>query len=139
LPEESTTVDLALGRRSAKAFDRGDIDGVLAMYGPDAILDMSSVGMGVFEGQEAIRGFYEDWRASYKDFEQVIEEARDLGNGVAFSVVTAHGCLHGSASRLELRYALVGTWANGLVERHWNYTDVDEARRAAERLAEERG
>jgi ketosteroid isomerase-like protein len=71
--QESTTVDFAAGRRSGEAFDRGDIDGVLAMYGPDAVLDMSPVGMGVLEGHEAIRGFYEDWRASYEDFEQVFE------------------------------------------------------------------
>jgi ketosteroid isomerase-like protein len=139
MPEESTTVDLAAPRRSAEAFDRGDIDGVLAMYAPDAVLDMSPVGMGVFEGREAIRSFYEDWRRSYEDFEQVVEEVRDLGNGVGFVVTAAHGRLHGSASRVELRYASVGISANGLVEHHTNYTNIDEARAVAERLAEERG
>jgi hypothetical protein len=45
---EPTTVDFAADRRSAAAFDRGDIDGVLAMYRPDAVWDMSPAGMGVF-------------------------------------------------------------------------------------------
>jgi len=31
--------------------------------GRDAALDTSPVGMGVFEGREAIRGFYEEARA----------------------------------------------------------------------------
>jgi hypothetical protein len=69
----------------------------------------------------------------------VIEELRDLGNGVSFAVVAAHGRLHGSASPLDLRFAGVGIWADGLVEQHRNYTDIDQARAAAERLAEERG
>jgi hypothetical protein len=30
-------------------------------------------------------------------------------------------------------------WANGVILRGTNYTDIDEARTAAERLAEERG
>jgi ketosteroid isomerase-like protein len=139
MPKEATLVDLAVLRRGAEAFDRRDIDGVVAMYRPDAVFDMSPVGMGVFEGHEAIRGFYEDWRGSYEDFEQVIEEARDLGKGVSFAVIAGHGRLQGSASRLDLAYAAVGIWAYGLVEGHTNYTDIDEARAAAERLAEERG
>jgi ketosteroid isomerase-like protein len=139
MPDESTTVDLAVLRRGVEAFDRRDIDGVVAMYRPDAVVDMSPVGMGVFEGHEAIRGFYEDWRGSYEDFEQVIEEARDLGNGVSFAVIAGHGRLNGSASRLDVSFAAVGIWADGLVEQHRNYTDIDQARAAAERLAEERG
>jgi hypothetical protein len=33
----------------------------------------------------------------------------------------------------------VVTWIDGLIERTTNYFDIDEARAAAERLAEERG
>jgi hypothetical protein len=33
----------------------------------------------------------------------------------------------------------VGVWVDGLIERTTNYTDIDEARADAERLAEERG
>jgi ketosteroid isomerase-like protein len=78
-PDESGTVDFATGRRSGEAFDRGEIDGVLAMYGPDAVLDKSPVGMGVFEGREAIRGFYEDWHTNYTD----IDEARGVAQQLA--------------------------------------------------------
>src|SRR5262245_29744954 len=117
IPKESTTVDLAAFRRGVEGFNRRDFDAAVASFGPDAILDMSPVGMGVFEGREAARGFYEDWRDSYEDFEQVIDELRDLGSGVGFAVVLAHGRLHGSASRLEFRYAGVGIWRDGLVER----------------------
>src|SRR5205814_59616 len=47
--------------------------------------------------------------------------------------------LVGGSGEVRLRYAAVGVWADGLVVRVTNYTDVDEARAAAERLAEERG
>jgi hypothetical protein len=30
---------------------------------------MSAMGLGVLEGQAAIRGLYEDWRSSYEAFE----------------------------------------------------------------------
>jgi ketosteroid isomerase-like protein len=136
---ESTTVDLAANRRAFEAFDRGDFDGAVAAFWPDVVLDMSPVGMGVFEGREAARDFYEDWRGSYEDYGQVIEEVCDLGNGVGFAVVAAHGRLRGSASRLELRYAGVGIWREGLVERFTTYTNIRQARADAERLAGERG
>jgi ketosteroid isomerase-like protein len=131
---------LATVRRSAAAFDRGDIDGVLAMYGPDAVLDMSPVGMGVFEDRKAIRGFWEDWFGAYEEWEQVVEELRDLGCGVGFGVYLQRGRPAGSSGFVEPRYAAVAiVKGDGLVERIKVYTDVDEARAAAERLAEERG
>jgi hypothetical protein len=39
---------------------------------------------------------------------------------------------------VELRYAAMGTLVNGLVERIKVYTEIDQARPAAERLAQER-
>jgi len=38
-----------------------------------------------------------------------------------------------------MRYAAVGVWREGLIERVTSYRDIDEARAAAERLAESRG
>jgi len=49
------------------------------------------------------------------------------------------GRLAGSSGSVELRYAGVSTWADGLIERVTTYLDINEARAAAERLAEERG
>jgi ketosteroid isomerase-like protein len=138
--EESTTPDmLATTGRSNEAIIRRDFDAVIAIFWPDAALDTSPVGMGVFEGREAIRGFYEDWFGSYEDFEQVIEEARDLGSDVGLAVYLQSGRPAGSSRFVELRYASVTTWPNGLIQRSTQYTDVDQARAAAERLAEERG
>jgi hypothetical protein len=37
-----------------------------------------------------------------------------------------------------MRYAVVATWVDGMIERFTTYTNIDEGRAAAERLAEER-
>ena len=140
MPEKSTTPDmLATTRRSNDAIIRRDFDAVIAIFWPDAALDTSPVGMGVFEGREAIRGFYEDWFGSYEDFEQVIEEARDLGSHVGLAVYLQRGRPAGSSGFVELRYAGIGIWRDGLVERFTLYTDIDEARVDAERFAQQRG
>ena len=140
MSEKSTTPDLVEAlRRSSEAFDRRDWDGVFAIYAPDAAWDLSLLGMGVFEGREAMRGFFEDWRGAYEEWDQVIEEFRDLGNGVTFSVQHQRGRLLGSSGVAALRYGSVAIWRDGLIERVTNYHDIDEGRAAAERLAEERG
>jgi ketosteroid isomerase-like protein len=82
---------------------------------------------------------FEDWWHSYEDIEQVIEEFLDLGGGVAFVVGVMRGQLSGSGGFLEQRYGSVTVWEDGLVECVRIYGDLDEARAAAERLAEERG
>jgi hypothetical protein len=86
----------------------------------------------------AIRRFFEEWWGSYREYRNQVEEILDLGNGIIFSVVRIEGLLVGSDAYTRLRYAGVGEWAEGVIMRTTNYTDIDEARAAAERLAEER-
>ena len=81
---------------------------------------------------------FADWRGAYEDFEQVLEDFRDLGNGVIFAVILQKARLTGSASYLQLQYAGVAIWRDGLIERVTAYPGIDEARAAAERLAQER-
>jgi ketosteroid isomerase-like protein len=141
MPEESTTPDLEDRTREAiDAISRRDLDAVLARYTPDAVWLAASQGMaGTFEGREAIRGLLQDTVASYDDYEIVLEEFRDLGNGVTLNVDVMRGRPTGSSVFVEGRAAMVVVWADGLVERLTIYTDIDKARADAERLAEERG
>jgi hypothetical protein len=87
----------------------------------------------------AIRGFWQDWFASYEEHWFGQEEVLDLGNGVVFSVVIQKARLVGSSGEVRLRSGVVGEWAHGLIVRVTLYPDIDEARAAAERLAESRG
>ena len=136
MPEESTTPDLVERVRGlVGALDRCDVDTVVSFLAPDAVL---AAEVGRFEGVAAIRGFLEDWLANYEEFAATLEEVRDLGNGVTFSVILQHGRLVGSSGQVQLRHAMVNVWVDGFIARTVTDPDIDEARAAAERLAEER-
>jgi ketosteroid isomerase-like protein len=138
--EESTTADLVgLGRRSSEAVNSGDLDAMVSFFAPDAVWDLSPVGMGTFEGRDAIRGFAEDWLGAYEEFEMKAEERHDLGNGVTFSVIRQNARPTASQGHVATRYAAVAVWVDGMIVRATQYADLDEARAAAERLAKERG
>ena len=141
MSQESTTPDLVeLSRGLFDAAQRREFDAILLRYAPDAVWDMNPLGgLGTFEGHAAIRGFWRDWFASYEELEIGLDEILDLGNGVIFAVDRTSGCLIGSTGRVEFRYAIVAVWEEGLIVQITMYTDIDEARAAAVRLAEERG
>ena len=140
MSEESTTPDLVeLTRGLLQAADRGDFDAALRFYAPDSVWDMSPWGMGTHEGPAAIRGLNEDWFAAYEEWEIEPEEIRDLGNGIVFGVFSQHARPAGSTSYVRMRQAAVVIWVDGVIARLTMYPDIDDARAAAERLAEERG
>ena len=137
MSEESTTPDLvALARRPYEAFNRRDFDVMMSVYGPDTVFEMELV---VLHGSAAIRELYEEWSGGYEDFEVELEDTFDLGNGVTVAVALVRGRPGGSSGFVQLRFAAVATWHDSLIERITTYTDIDEARAAAERLAKERG
>ena len=139
MSEESTTPDLVeLVRETVEAGDRSDVDALLAFYAPDAIWDMSNVGMGEFKGLAAIRRFLEDWFGFYEEMRWEAEEIRDLGNGVTLAVVVQTARPVGSTGEVQVRSAGVSIWTDGLTERVMHYADIDDGRAAAERLAKER-
>jgi ketosteroid isomerase-like protein len=139
MSEESTTPELAeLVRRVVDAVHARDFDAVQSAYGPNAVLDILALGA-TFEGHLAIRGFYEEWAATFPDWKREVQEILDLGNGVGFAVVAQAGHPGGSTGWVKQSYAAVATLTAGLIERRSNYLDRDEAQAAAERLAQERG
>jgi ketosteroid isomerase-like protein len=139
MPEESTTPDLEeLNRAFIEAANRGDVDAFMSFFAPDAVWDNSPVGTGTFEGAAAVRGVVEDWMSIHEEFEVKTEEFRDLGNGVGFGVNVQRGRPVGSTGVVRLRQGFVSLVEGGLIERVTTYLDPNEARAAAERLAQER-
>jgi ketosteroid isomerase-like protein len=139
MPEEARAPDLAeRWGRAVEAFNAGDFDFAASFYAPDALF-YARAAVGVLEGREAIRSFFEDWFGTYEELTFEIEEFRDLGNGVTFGVISQRGRLADTAGWMHDRFALVITWADGLIEKQMNFENGDDARAAAERLAEERG
>jgi ketosteroid isomerase-like protein len=138
MPDESTTPDLMERIRVIfEAIPRRDWDAILAFYAPDAV--WQSPGVGKFEGHAAMRGIWDDWSGLYEDWRVDLDEGHDLGNGVVLASVTMRGRLSGSGGEVRERAAWVYEWVDGLIERVTAHSDIDEARAAAERLAQVRG
>jgi ketosteroid isomerase-like protein len=145
MTEESTTPDLeALSRRAIEALNRRDLDAVLSLYAPDAVIEFAPGGFGMVAGgsvtgHAAMRRLWEELTSAFADFEMVVEESHDLGCGVTLGVLLQRVRPHGSERLVERRYGSVASWRDGRVAHSNAYVDIDEARAAAERLAKERG
>jgi ketosteroid isomerase-like protein len=138
--KEPATPDLVeLTRRSFGAAKTAYVDGSLAFFAPDAVWTLVALDTKV-EGVAAIRGFLEDWDRSFEDLEIDVEDVVEIGAGVTLAVVLQSGRPVGSTGgRVSYRLAFVAVWADDLIVRAANYTDIDEARAAVERLAQELG
>jgi ketosteroid isomerase-like protein len=139
MSEESTTRDLvALWREVADAADDRDFDKVMDYVADDAVWEVPPLGIRL-ERAPAIRRFLEDWFGSYEEYEYEQEEGVDLGNGVVFAVSRLDARPLGSQGKVRERWGFTVTCAAGMIVRVIGSTDIDEARAAAERLAQERG
>jgi ketosteroid isomerase-like protein len=137
MSEESTTPDLVERIRIIfEAADRADFDSITPFYAPDAIW----VGR-LFdtEGVVAIRDLWTEYYTTFEEFRVTLEGVRDFGNGVVLAENHHRGRVRGSGTLIDQRAAFVYEFTNDLVVRVTEHDDRDEARAAAERLAEERG
>jgi ketosteroid isomerase-like protein len=140
--DESTTLDLVeRWRQEVVALNRRDMDAVMGFYTADALYDNGPVGLDAHVGHAQIRGFVADWLSSYAEIVFELEEVLDLGAGVTFAVYVQDARIADSDARVKARYGAVGEWVGGLIARQTVYpeADIDEARTAAERLAQQRG
>jgi ketosteroid isomerase-like protein len=138
MSEESTTPDLVeRTRRSFAAANRRDWDEVMGFFAHDAVWVVPE--LQAFDGRDAIRGFLEDWVGAYRDVDIEVEDLLDLGGGIAFLTATLDGRLAGSTAHMRVRFGATYRWVGDLIVHVASYPDIDEARAAAERLAEERG
>jgi ketosteroid isomerase-like protein len=138
--DEPTTPDLGeLTRRLFDAASARDLDAVMRCFGPESVWDVEPWGLGTHVGPAAIRRFLDGWIGSFDEYQVNVEEILELGNGVVLAVATQHGRSAHTRGELRLRYAPVFLWAQGVAVRVTHYRDIDEARAAAQRLAEEQG
>jgi ketosteroid isomerase-like protein len=140
MPDESTTPDLLeLWQQANEAAMRRDFDAMMRLFAADAVW-AAPAGVGRFEGAGAIRSLHEDWLGAFGEFMTDVEEAHEYGSGVTFVVCLMNGGLPGSTGSVHERLCFTTVWVDGLATRvEVSNGDIDEARAAAERLAEERG
>jgi ketosteroid isomerase-like protein len=120
-----------------EAANRGDVDAVMSFYAPHAVWESPPLGTR-FEGLPAIRAFHEDWLSAYDEYRAEPEEIVDLGYRVIVTIVRQDGRPAGSAGHVQTRMAVISEWVDGKIVRVIVYYDIDEARAAAERLAQSR-
>src|SRR3979490_3269748 len=100
--EESTTPDHGeLTRRSFEAAGRHDLDTAIGFYAPDAVWDLSDLGIGTFEGLAAIRRFVEEWWGTWSEHTLEVQEVVHVGHGVVFLAAREEGRPRGSDGHVE--------------------------------------
>jgi ketosteroid isomerase-like protein len=140
MPEESTTPDLVeLTRVFFETMDRDwDFGSLAGFFASNAVWDLSDSHIGIYEGVAAIGDFLVGYWATWEDHHHEIEAIHDFGHGVLSVAVREDGCLKGSEARVQARHLQVFEWEQRKIVRITGYPDIDEARAAAECLAEER-
>jgi ketosteroid isomerase-like protein len=138
MSEEPTTPDSEeLMRQMTAAVNRGDIDAYMSHFADDAVWETRFGSR--LEGTMAIRSYWEEFTGSVEGYRVELLEFVDLGGGVTLWVGRQGGRPGGSSSELLEHLAFTTVFVDGLVEIFTTYSDTDDARAAAERLAEERG
>ena len=126
-----------LTRLVFEAVNQRDIDAVMSFFAPDALLEGR---VDVVEGRAAIRGFLDEWFGYFAELRFEVEEFVVLDDGLVLAVVRQEGRPVGVDGQVHQREGWAIHWsADGLLVRLTTHTDIDEARAAAERLAQERG
>jgi len=125
-------------RQAFDAGNRHDVDAIVGFHAPEAVWDLSDQGLGSYEGAAAIRGWIEDWFRTWADLRLDVLDVVDLRHGVVFSRVREEGHPVDAGGHVEQQRGWVILGNQGKITRAAIYLDIDEARAAAERLAEER-
>jgi ketosteroid isomerase-like protein len=139
MSKESATDLVELSQSLVDAANRRDVEAVMSFFAADAVWEALAVGLERVRGRTAIGGMAEDIFRLYDEYRTEVEELLDLGSGVSFSLVVQKGRLVGGSGFVQMRTGVVMLRDGGLITRMASYLDLDEARAAAERLAEERG
>src|SRR5271165_1085659 len=136
MTEEPATPDLAeLVRSTFEAANRRDFDAILDLYSPEAIW-LGTVDDA--EGVVAIRALWVSYYSAFEEVRLILDDVVDLGNGVVLAAHRHVGRLVGGAALSERR-VFVYKFVDGRIGVASDFSDLNEARAVAERLAEERG
>jgi ketosteroid isomerase-like protein len=121
-------------RGMLQAFADGGLDAMAEFWDPD--IDWRAAegaidDVGEMDGPVAVRRYMQDWIDTFDDFNVVVEELRDVGDGRVLSIQRLKGGAKLSGIETDLRYAQVSTVRDGKVVRAREYLRVEDALEAA--------
>ena len=127
--------NIELVRRATDAYNRGDLDGLLQDWAPDAVVDWSNsrgVDAGVLRGHDEIRGFVERFLDAWDEVRiDLLDDPEEVKDGLLVAENVAY--LRGrDGVEVEARSAWLVTIRNGEQTSLTLYQTKQEALEAAE-------
>jgi ketosteroid isomerase-like protein len=103
-------------------------------YGPGFVWDMSTFRgwpeKQTYQGLEGAREFMRDWLEAWEDWQLDVESLHDGGDKVV-AIVRQHGRSKSTGLQVDMSFAQVFTFADGLVTRMQMFAEPAEGLRAA--------
>jgi ketosteroid isomerase-like protein len=124
-----------LTRSSMEATNAHRFAEAMDAFAATAEFDVTSAGLGVFRGREAIRRYLEDWIGAYEEQRFAEWEARELGGGVVLVNALLEARPRGSEAAVRERWCFTVVWSDGRIARVIADRELERARERAEELA----
>jgi ketosteroid isomerase-like protein len=118
-------------KRAWEAWIRNDLDALMEDLDPEVEWDTTSFEGwpedAIYYGHVGVRGFLEEWRASWDRYEAGVESYIEVGDDRVLVLCWQRGVGPGSHVPVHIDMAQVMTLQNGLIRRNENYSDQGRA------------
>jgi ketosteroid isomerase-like protein len=118
-------------KAGSEAWVRGDLDAYFKLCDPAVEWDTSNFEGwpedDIYHGHTGVRRFFEDWRASWEQYEAGVEEYFDIDGERVLAYWWQRGEGRGSRIPVQMDWALICTLKRGLVWRMEAFSDRREA------------
>jgi ketosteroid isomerase-like protein len=105
------------------------------LFAPDYVWDMSNFegwpGQREFTGLDGFYEFFAEWTEPYSEYDQEIQRLEDAGGDRVVAIMRQRARLRESDSWVDLHFALLYTFSEGLIQRTQVYAPPEEALEAA--------
>lgn len=138
LPEQAALIseqNVGVVRESWDAWrSRHDVDGVLALYAPDVVWDVTQISEwpeGAYMGRAGVRRFLAEWLEVWDDFEVGVENILAAPDGRVVALAWQRGKGRHSGLTMNMEWVQIFTLREGQIIRVDNYDDRAKALAAA--------
>ena len=121
-----------LTRLAFERWNAREFDGLLELFEPDAVWDMTPAGipgMGEYRGHEAIRRWFGLWLEVFPESRVEVEDVETRGEW-GFVTILQHARGGSSGAPVPFHYYGVGRWRDGRLVFVENHIDPEPARAA---------